>query len=78
MLAEPQLADRAVAKLAAMWRVLVPEPQRSDLTKGTAKRLTVIPDGPLALLPFETLVVESGDNHVISWTLGHPSITDLL
>ena len=48
-------------KLAALWRVLVPESQRQELTSGKTKMLTVIPDGSLALLPFETLIVSAAD-----------------
>jgi tetratricopeptide (TPR) repeat protein/CHAT domain-containing protein len=50
--------------LAALWETLVPEAIRTPLRDGMYKRLIVIPDGPLALLPFETLVVamqESGE-----------------
>ena len=46
------------AKLAAPWRTLAPEPERVALTTAKVKRLLVVPDGPLALLPFEALVVE--------------------
>ena len=46
-----------VAKLAALWQTLVPEPERTALTTGKFKRLIVVPDGPLTLLPFEALVV---------------------
>jgi CHAT domain-containing protein/tetratricopeptide (TPR) repeat protein len=45
------------AKLLTLWRVLVPEPERDALTTGKVKRLIIVPDGPLALLPFEALVV---------------------
>ena len=47
------------AKLNALWRVLVPEGLRPRLTDGGFDRLLILPDGPLALLPFETLVVET-------------------
>jgi CHAT domain-containing protein len=48
------------SKLALLWQVLIPEPQRAALTNGNVKLLTVLPDGPLAMLPFETLVVSNG------------------
>ena len=58
----PRLADPGAGSpapmLAVLWRVLVPEAQRRALVDGTAKRLVVVPDGPLAFLPFEALVVE--------------------
>jgi CHAT domain-containing protein len=60
-LASPQRAAQATAKLAALWQLLVPEPQRQALTSGKVRRLLVVPDGPLALLPLETLVVRAGD-----------------
>ena len=59
-LADPAAANTSHPKLSSLWQLLVPEPQRKELTGGKTKRLIVIPDGPLALLPFETLVVEPG------------------
>ena len=47
-------------RLAAIWSVLVPSKERAMLTAGRIKCLVVLPDGPLALLPFESLVVERG------------------
>jgi CHAT domain-containing protein/tetratricopeptide (TPR) repeat protein len=44
-------------QLAALWNVLVPETERATLLDGSVKRLLILPDGPLALLPFEALVV---------------------
>jgi CHAT domain-containing protein/tetratricopeptide (TPR) repeat protein len=56
-------SDRAVVdQLAALWQVLVPEPERKSILAGTFESLVVLPDGPLALLPFETLVVERGND----------------
>src|SRR5262249_22990382 len=48
-------------KLRVMWNTVlaVPEVQKA-VTDGTIKRLFVIPDGPLALLPFEALVINNG------------------
>jgi CHAT domain-containing protein len=62
------------AKLAALWRTLVPEPERASLISGKVKRLIVVPDGPLALLPFETLVV-NGDTDLEYLLDGGPPIT---
>ncbi len=62
----PKLADSATgaegqaAKLAALWRMLVPEPERKAILEGKFEHLLIVPDGPLALLPFETLVVAEG------------------
>jgi CHAT domain-containing protein len=47
-----------VEALAALWQVLVPAAEREALTTGKLKRLVVVPDGPLAMLPFDALVVE--------------------
>lgn len=55
---DPNLASR----LQALFPILIPETQRSELTSGKFDRLVIFPDGPLALLPFETLVVQQGDN----------------
>ncbi len=62
-------ADGLSPKLAALWRALVPEPARKALTDGTVKRLLVVPDGPLALLPLEALVVEGGDGSAPKYLL---------
>jgi CHAT domain-containing protein/tetratricopeptide (TPR) repeat protein len=58
-LSDPK-AEVPTARLAALWRALVPEPERQALVSGKVKRLIVVPDGPLALLPFEALVVGHG------------------
>jgi tetratricopeptide (TPR) repeat protein/CHAT domain-containing protein len=62
----PKLADSSAqaegqaAKLAALWRVIVPEAERKAILDGKVKNLLIVPDGPLALLPFEALVVAEG------------------
>ena len=58
-LRDPKEASGATEKLAALWKVLIPAAQRKALIGGKLERLIVIPDGKLALLPFETLVVDS-------------------
>ncbi len=45
-------------ELFALWQVLVPESVRPALFDSRLKRAIVVPDGPLALLPFEALVVD--------------------
>ncbi len=47
-----------VRRLAALTQLLIPEPEQQLLFAGTLQHLIVVPDGPLSLLPFETLVVE--------------------
>ena len=61
-LAKPAKARKAFPKLAVLWRMLVPETERKQFTGGRVKRLVVVPDGALALLPFETLVVDPADD----------------
>ena len=56
-LADPKAALQATDRLHALWEVLLPEADRRTLLDGSTKRLVVVPDGPLALLPFEALVV---------------------
>lgn len=43
--------------LAGLWQVLIPAQVREDLISGKVTMLTVLPDGGLSLLPFESLVV---------------------
>jgi len=56
-LSKPATAGGAAPRLAAMWELLVPAELRERSLSGTINRLVVLPDGPLALLPFECLVV---------------------
>jgi CHAT domain-containing protein len=53
-------AEDLASRLASLWRVLVPEAERKAILEGKARQVAIIPDGPLALLPFEALVVEEG------------------
>lgn len=46
-------------KMAALARILLPDDLLRSLSSGKYEHLLVVPDGPLALLPFETLVVET-------------------
>jgi tetratricopeptide (TPR) repeat protein len=72
LLSDPGTAPWATPKLAALWRLLIPEAQRKEIADGKIKRLIVIPDGPLALLPMETLVVQAGDNPKYLLDVGPP------
>jgi CHAT domain-containing protein/tetratricopeptide (TPR) repeat protein len=56
----PDAAGKTQENLAVLWRLLVPEPLQKLITSGKVMRLTIVPDGPLCLLPFETLVVKQG------------------
>jgi CHAT domain-containing protein/Tfp pilus assembly protein PilF len=53
--------DLATARLAVLWEVLIPDQERKAILAGKHKRLIVSPDGALAQLPFETLVVRPGE-----------------
>jgi CHAT domain-containing protein len=74
MLASKERAAQATAKLAVLWKVLVPEAQRKTLADGSVKRLIVVPDGPLALLPMETLVVKAGEKPEYLLDVGPPVV----
>jgi len=71
-LARPETASAVTAQLAALWTVLVPQDQRQALTNGKIKKLIIVPDGPLALLAFETLVVEPGESPKFLLDVGPP------
>lgn len=71
-LADPKQAEQATPKLAALWRTLLPDAERTALTAGKHQRLIVVPDGPLALLPFDTLVVEEGSAPKFLLDVGPP------
>jgi tetratricopeptide (TPR) repeat protein/CHAT domain-containing protein len=72
LLRDPKQSAHVAGKLAALWHVLIPPDQRQALTGGTVKRLIVIPDGKLSLLPFETLVVEPREPPVYLLDAGPP------
>ncbi len=55
---KPDDLKRLTARLSALWQILIPESERDALTSGKCRRLIVVPDGPLALFPFESLVVQ--------------------
>lgn len=57
-LAQPATAMSTLPQLAALWTTLIPAEAREAILAGKLKRLIIVPDGPLAFLPFETLVVE--------------------
>jgi CHAT domain-containing protein len=55
----PGFPDDAPRALAALYDVLLPKAARATTATRWAGGYTVIPDGPLARLPFEALVVKS-------------------
>jgi CHAT domain-containing protein/Tfp pilus assembly protein PilF len=58
LLANPARAAQANARLAELWKLLVPASDRVSLLNGTYERLVVIPDGPVSLLPLDALITE--------------------
>ncbi|MCB9940044.1 MAG: tetratricopeptide repeat protein [Planctomycetaceae bacterium] len=71
-LASPDNADKVTAKLRVLWDVLVPATEQAAIVGGGLAKLIVLPDGPLALLPFEALVVERGDAPTYLIDVGPP------
>ncbi len=59
LLHEPETAQDASKNLHTLWQALIPETIREGLLRGAFERLIVIPDGALAMLPFETLVTNA-------------------
>ena len=72
----PRLADPGAGSpapmLAVLWRVLVPEAERRAIVDGTGKRLVVVPDGPLAFLPFEAWWSKRGKDPKYLLDVGPP------
>ncbi len=54
----PETALEVTPTLHQLWTWLIPSDLQHSLVNGTYARLIVIPDGPLALLPFEILVTQ--------------------
>ena len=70
-----ETADVATPGLNALWNVLIPAAERETITTGEIERLILIPDGPLAMLPFEALVVsENGPKTEYLIDVGPPTI----
>lgn len=57
-LAAPGDSQQLAPQMMALWQSLVPADLRASILSGKFQRLMIVPDGALALLPFETLVVE--------------------
>ncbi len=73
-----RLSDRGAAlpvdELAALWTILTPETERAAITEGKVKRLLIVPDGPLAMLPIEALVVGPGKSPRYLLDVGPPLV----
>lgn len=73
-LSSPKSGSTANAKLAALTSTLLPADERAALLSGEVKRLTIVPDGPLSLLPFEALItkLEPGEEPQYLLDVGPP------
>ncbi len=56
-LSDPQKSETAEVQLAALYETLIPADVASAITGGALQLVTVIPDGPLGMLPLEALIV---------------------
>ncbi len=76
ILKDPNSKDlkQAITALRALWELLIPQPEREALKDGKFQRLIVIPDGALAQLPFESLVVGEGEKPEFLLDAGPPII----
>lgn len=64
-MSDPASADDAVDGLHELWKILIPDSFREELAQQKYRQLVVIPDGALAMLPFETLVVEPHEDPLL-------------
>lgn len=71
-LKDPARAGQIGEQLLALRRGLLPEPYLGALINGGYSRMIVVPDGQLAALPFEALVIEAGDDPLYLLDLGPP------
>ena len=74
LLAQPRLKPEASERLAQLWKLLLPADVRTNLVEGKFRRLVIIPDGLLNELPFEALVVETGEEPKFLLDIGPPTI----
>ena len=58
LLAAPTSEQALIPKLSALAKLLIPKAVQAALRDKQYRRLLIVPDGPLAMLPFEALVLE--------------------
>lgn len=58
LISRPATSNQSADLLNALYELLIPAGERAALVDERVKRIVIIPDGALALLPFEALVVE--------------------
>lgn len=61
-----------LARLHALWQVLIPESQQQALLEGSLELLSIIPDGLLTLVPFEALAVGDAEEPEYLLDVGPP------
>ncbi|MEM3433858.1 MAG: CHAT domain-containing protein [Candidatus Methanomethyliaceae archaeon] len=59
LLRRPGAGRELVQRLEALARILLPKPEREGLLRGDYRLLAVVPDGLLAMLPYEALVIRA-------------------
>ena len=69
---QPETLTQLVPKLAVLWNQLIPDGERQSIVQGNYQRLIIIPDGGLATLPFEALVVEQSQTPVYALDVAPP------
>ena len=72
LLSDPSTVPAAFGSSGLALEVAHSPGRAQALTNGEVKQLVVIPDGPLALLPFETLIVEPGESPKYLLDVGPP------
>lgn len=75
LLNDPARNSGAIKLLASLWLLLMPEEIQAELVSGEFRRVYIIPDGPLALLPFDTLIVKPGDDPIYLLDVGPPPVS---
>ena len=72
LLAEPDTTQSVTDRLHELWNLLIPEDIQSRLQNGDYDLLVVSTDGPMANIPFATLVVQPGDDPLYLLDVGPP------
>jgi len=75
LLRKPDAPKQLIDRLAVLYQVLIPENERKLLSSGKLEHWTIIPDATLAAFPFETLVVEKGEDMKFLLDVAPPSTT---
>jgi CHAT domain-containing protein len=58
LLADPTSEQALIPKLSALAKLLIPDAVQAALREKQYRRLLIVPDGPLSMLPFEALVLD--------------------